>query len=147
MQKYIKRKKRTRGNRYLPLKGLAALVEGIEKSVPSVELPEFKPGDQVKVHVRIREGEKERIQVFEGVVIGRSNRGGGRSFMVRKMSHGVGVERIFLENSPKLAKVEVAQFGRVRRAKLYYLRGLVGRKAKIEQDLGASSANGPAVGS
>lgn len=87
------------------------------------------------MHVRIKEGEKERIQIYEGVVIAQSNRGVNRSFTVRKISHGVGVERIFLESSPKIAKLEIVQQGRVRRAKLYYLRGLEGKAARIEREV------------
>lgn len=94
--------------------------------------PQFKAGDQVKVHVKIKEGEKERVQVYEGVVI-RIHRGGaGSSFTVRKVSYGVGVERIFPYNSPSLEKIEVVNSGKVRRAKLYYLRKLFGKKARIQ---------------
>jgi len=95
--------------------------------------PEFNVGDTVKVHVKVREGEKERIQVFEGIVI--SRRGGGvhASFTVRKISDGVGVERIFPLHSPILDKVEVTREGRVRRAKLYYLRERRGKSARIQE--------------
>jgi len=94
--------------------------------------PEFKAGDQVRVHVRVIEGEKERIQHFEGNVL--SIRGGGASktFTVRKMSSGVGVERIFPYNSPKIAKIEILKEGKVRRAKLFYLRKLSGKAARIK---------------
>jgi len=95
------------------------------------DIPPFRPGDTVRVHVRIREGEKERIQVFEGFVIKRSGGGLRETFTVRKISYGVGVERIFPIHSPKLAKIQVTQFGRVRRAKLFYLRGLEGKAARI----------------
>lgn len=122
-------------NAVLPLKGLAAKVALIENPQIRSDLPEFKAGDTVRVHVRIKEGDKERIQAYEGLVIGRSNRGGSKSFIVRKISHGVGVERIFLETSPKIAKLEVIQEGRVRRAKLYYIRALEGKAAKIEQEV------------
>jgi large subunit ribosomal protein L19 len=122
-------------NAVLPLKNLAAKVAMVENPQIRSDLPEFKAGDTVRVHVRIKEGDKERVQVYEGVVIARSNRGGSKSFNVRKISHGVGVERIFLETSPKIAKLEVVQEGRVRRAKLYYLRGLEGKAAKIEQEV------------
>ena len=122
-------------NAVLPLKNLAAKVAMIENPQIRSDMPEFKAGDTVRVHVRIKEGDKERIQAYEGVVIGRSNRGGSKSFVVRKISHGVGVERIFLETSPKIAKLEVVQEGRVRRAKLYYLRALEGKAAKIEQEV------------
>ena len=94
--------------------------------------PAFKAGDRVKVHVRVIEGEKERIQLFEGDVIAMSGGGITRSFTVRKMSSGVGVERIFPYNSPKVAKIEVVREGKVRRAKLYYLRELSGKAARIK---------------
>ena len=107
--------------------------------------PKFKAGDTVTVNYKIKEGEKERVQIFEGVVIAQSNRGINRSFTVRKISHGVGVERIFLESSPKIAKLEVVQEGRVRRAKLYYLRGLEGKAARIEREVETlASANASA---
>jgi large subunit ribosomal protein L19 len=115
-------------------KGLMDRVASVEKPMLRV-LPDYSAGDTVRVHVRIKEGEKERIQIFEGIVIARSNRGASRSFTVRKISHGVGVERIFLETSPKIAKVEIAQVGRVRRAKLYYLRGLEGKAARVEREV------------
>ncbi len=96
-------------------------------------LPEFRAGDRVRVHVKIREGEKERTQAFEGYVI-RRNRGGNRaSFTVRKVSHGVGVERVFPDNSPNVAKVELLARGKVRQARLYYLRDLTGKAARIKE--------------
>src|SRR6185437_14960434 len=116
-------------------KGLQGKVAAVEQAFLRKDLPDFKPGDTVRVHVRIKEGEKERLQAYEGVVIGRQNRGAARSFTVRKMSHGVGVERVFMEASPKVARVELVQEGRVRRAKLYYLRDLEGRAAKIEREM------------
>ncbi len=94
--------------------------------------PEFKYGDRVKVHVRVIEGDKERIQVFEGDVIAINGGGITKSFTVRKMSSGVGVERIFPYSSPKLAKIELVRQGKVRRAKLYYLRNLSGKAARIK---------------
>ena len=97
------------------------------------ELPAFEAGDTVAVHVRVIEGQKERIQVFQGVVIGFKGQGASRTFTVRKISHGVGVERIFPYHSPKIAKVEVKRRGRVRRAKLYYLRKLRGKAARIKE--------------
>src|SRR4051812_41147686 len=96
----------------LAQKGLMARVGVVEKPMLRADLPKFRAGDTIKVHARIKEGEKERIQIYEGVVIGQSNRGASRSFTVRKISHGVGVERIFLESSPKIAKIEIAQVGR-----------------------------------
>lgn len=97
------------------------------------EFPAFNPGDTVRVHYRIIEGEKERIQVFEGNVIGFSGETSRRTFTVRKVSGGVGVERIFPVHSPRIAKLEVKRQGRVRRAKLYYLRKLSGKAAKIRE--------------
>jgi len=108
-------------------------VDLIEQSRLRKDIPPFRPGDQVKVHVKVREGGRERLQVFEGVVLGR--RGGGlrESFTVRKVSFGVGVERTFPIHAPSVAKVEVVRHGKARRAKLYYLRELSGRRAKIEE--------------
>ena len=95
------------------------------------KLPTFRVGDTVKVHVRIREGEKERVQVFEGTVIKRRRGGHGASFTVRKLSYGIGVERVFPEQSPALEQVEMVQRGKVRRARLYYLRGRRGKDSAI----------------
>jgi large subunit ribosomal protein L19 len=108
-------------------------VDLIERTRLRKDIPPFRPGDQVKVHVKVREGGRERLQVFEGVVI--SRRGGGlrESFTVRKVSFGVGVERTFPIHAPAVAKLEVVRHGKVRRAKLYYLRELSGRRAKIEE--------------
>ena len=97
------------------------------------ELPEFRPGDNVAVSYKIREGEKERIQIFRGDVLQINGSGGSKTFTVRKISNGVGVERIFPFESPNIATVEVLKRGKVRRAKLYYLRGLVGKKARIKE--------------
>lgn len=97
------------------------------------ELPVFRPGDNVAVSYKIREGEKERIQIFRGDVLQINGSGGSKTFTVRKMSNGVGVERIFPFESPNIASVEVLKRGKVRRAKLYYLRGLVGKKARIKE--------------
>ena len=95
--------------------------------------PEFRPGDTVRVHVRIKEGDKERLQAFEGVVIARKNRGMGESFTVRKISFGQGVERIFPVHSKVIDRIEVLRHGRVRRAKLYYLRDRRGKAARIRE--------------
>jgi large subunit ribosomal protein L19 len=122
------------------VKGLAARVSQAEKSFLRTDMPKFKAGDTVRVHVKIKEGEKERVQPYEGLVIGRSNTAGGKTFVVRKISHGVGVERIFMESSPKVAKVEIVQEGSVRRAKLYYIRGLEGKAAKIEREVETQAA-------
>jgi large subunit ribosomal protein L19 len=109
--------------------GAIELVEEPHKT----ERPSMKSGDTVRVHVRVREGEKERVQVFEGIVIG-MHRGGTRaSFTVRKVSFGQGVERIFPLHSPTLAKIEIVRSARVRRAKLYYLRGLRGKAARMKE--------------
>ena len=96
------------------------------------DLPQFRGGDHIKVHVRVIEGEKERIQAFEGDVISIRGAGINRTFTVRKLSSGVGVERIFRLNSPKIAKIELLKKGDVRRAKLFYLRGLSGKAARIK---------------
>ena len=96
------------------------------------KIPDFRPGDSVRVHAKVVEGDRERIQVFEGVVIRIRTRGAGSSFTVRRVSHGVGVERAFPYYSPLVEKVEVARVGRVRRARLYYLRDRVGKAARIK---------------
>ena len=97
------------------------------------DIPPFKAGDTLKVHVKIVEGDKQRIQVFQGVCIARHNKGAGSSFMVRKVSNGVGVERVFPLHAPTVDKIEVLTVGRVRRAKLYYLRNLQGKAARIRE--------------
>jgi large subunit ribosomal protein L19 len=108
-------------------------IEQLEKEQMRMDVPDFRAGDTVKVHVKIKEGEKERIQVFEGIVI-RKRQGASRaSFTVRKVSYGVGVERIFPTHSPAIDHIEVMQRGKVRRAKLYYLRGLKGKAARIKE--------------
>ena len=96
-------------------------------------LPHFRAGDQVRVHYRIREGEKERVQVFQGVVIRKNGGGVGATFTVRKVSFGVGVERIFPQHSPRIERLEVVSRGQVRRARLYYLRELEGKAARLKQ--------------
>ncbi len=105
----------------------------VEKSYLRSDIPEFRPGDTVKVHVRVVEGNRERVQVFQGVVIRRQNGGLRETFTVRKISFGVGVERTFPVHSPSIAKLEVVSRGKVRRAKLYYLRELRGKKARIKE--------------
>lgn len=107
------------------------ILQTLEQSQLRTDIPDFKPGDTVRVHVKVVEGARERIQVFEGVVI--SRRGGGirESFTVRRVSYGIGVERVFPLHSPRVAKIEVARRGQVRRAKLYYLRNLTGKAARI----------------
>jgi large subunit ribosomal protein L19 len=95
--------------------------------------PDFRPGDTVKVHIRIIEGAKERIQIFQGVVISRKRANMGANFTVRKISHGVGVEKTFAFHSPRLEKIELVTRGRVRRSRLYYLKGLRGKAARIRE--------------
>lgn len=108
------------------------ILEQLEKEQMRTDLPAFKSGDTLRVHVRIREADKERIQVFEGIVI-KNKKGGSRaSFTVRKISYGVGVERIFPLHSPIIDRIEVVQQGRVRRSRLYYLRELKGKAARIK---------------
>ena len=106
----------------------------LEKEQLKSDLPEFGPGDTVKVHVKVREGDKERIQIFEGVVIGRRGGGVRESFTVRKVSYGIGVERVFPVHSPGLNRIEVDRHGKVRRAKLYFLRALKGKAARLEEE-------------
>lgn len=100
-------------------------------------IPEFAPGDTVVVQVKVKEGNRERVQAYEGVVIGKKNAGLNSAFTVRKISHGYGVERVFQAHSPAIDSVEVKRKGRVRAGKLYYLRGLEGKAARIKEDLGA----------
>jgi large subunit ribosomal protein L19 len=107
--------------------------EQVEKLSAGRDLPEFAPGDTVRVDVKVVEGTRERIQAFEGVVIGRSNDGLNSSFTVRKISYGEGVERVFPLYSPRIAGIEVMKRGKVRRAKLYYLRGRTGKSARIAE--------------
>ena len=107
------------------------LLKKIESRQLREDVPHFRPGDTLRVHLLIREGDKERVQVFEGVCLGRSGSGLKESFMVRKTSYGIGVERVFPVHSPRIEKIEVASIGRVRRAKLYYLRELSGKSARI----------------
>jgi large subunit ribosomal protein L19 len=113
-------------------------IEAIEREQLRSDIPEFKPGDTVKVHVKVVEGEKERIQVFQGVVIRRSGGANRENFTVRKVSYGVGVERTFPIHSPRIERIEVATKGQVRRAKLYYLRDLSGKAARITVDKSGS---------
>ncbi|KAF0121505.1 MAG: large subunit ribosomal protein L19 [bacterium] len=108
-------------------------IDLIEKEHINLEIPDFQPGDTIKVHSKIIEGDKQRIQVFEGVVISRKGGGSRETFTVRKISYGVGVERIFPLHSPRIAKIEVVRKGLVRRAKLYYLRELKGKAARIKE--------------
>ena len=110
------------------------VIREIEESYLRDELPEFSPGDTVRVQVTVTEGSRERLQAFEGVVIGRRGRGLNETFTVRRIaSHGIGVERTFMLHSPRIDAIEVVRNGRVRRAKLYYLRGRTGRAARIRE--------------
>ena len=108
-------------------------IEMVEKQQLRTGLPNFKPGDTIKVHVKIREGDKERIQIFEGVCIAQKHGGNRATFTVRKMSFGHGVERIFPLHSPVIDKIEIVRHGRVRRAKVYYIRELRGKAARIKE--------------
>ncbi|MFC4184621.1 50S ribosomal protein L19 [Saccharococcus thermophilus] len=111
------------------------LIQEITKEQLRTDLPDFRPGDTVRVHVKVIEGNRERIQVFEGVVIKRRGAGISETFTVRKVSYGVGVERTFPVHTPKIAKLEVVRRGKVRRAKLYYLRQLRGKAARIKETI------------
>ena len=108
-------------------------IQQIEKEQIRLDHPDFRPGDTVKVHVKIKEGEKERVQIFQGVVISKRKGGTNATFTVRKVSYGIGVERIFPLHSPTLDKIELVTRGRVRRAKIYYLRKLKGKAARIKE--------------
>ena len=109
------------------------IVQDIEKRQMGRQIPEFRPGDTVVVQVKVVEGDRERVQAYEGVVIAKSNRGLNSSFTVRKISHGEGVERVFQTFSPAISDISVKRRGSVRRAKLYYLRDLSGKAARIEE--------------
>ncbi len=109
------------------------IIESLEKEQLRADVPKFGPGDTVKVHAKIVEGTRERIQIFEGVVIGRQGTGVREMFTVRRISYGVGVERMFPVHSPRVDKIEVVRRGAVRRAKLYYLRKLTGKAARIKE--------------
>jgi large subunit ribosomal protein L19 len=112
--------------------GTKPTIERLEKRYLKDDVPDFRPGDKIRVHVRIREGEKERIQVFEGAVLARSGESSRETFTVRKVSNGISVERVFPVHSPSVERIEVVSFGRVRRAKLYYLRDRQGKAARIK---------------
>lgn len=109
------------------------IISVLEQEQLRDDIPAFRPGDTVKVHVKVVEGNRERVQIFEGVVIGRQNGGVRETFTVRRVSYGIGVERTFLVHSPRLAKIEVVRHGVVHRAKLHYLRGLTGKAARIRE--------------
>ena len=109
------------------------IITQFEKTMLRQDIPEFQPGDTVQVHVKVREGNKQRIQVFQGLVISRKNGSNHETFTVRKISEGVGVERIFPLHSPIIEKINVVRRGRVRRAKLYYIREKIGKAARIRE--------------
>jgi large subunit ribosomal protein L19 len=112
---------------------MSNIIERIDREQMRHDMPDFRPGDSVRVHIRIIEGNKERVQVFEGVIIRRRRGNMGATFSVRKISHGVGVEKTFALHSPRLEKVEIVSRGKVRRARLYYLRELRGKAARIKE--------------
>jgi large subunit ribosomal protein L19 len=127
---------------------MSEILRELEKAQLRMHKVQFAPGDTLRVHVRIKEGEKERIQIFQGTVIGRRGSGVGETFTVRKVTGGVGVERIFPLHSPNISKIERLKQGDVRRAKLYYLRGLSGKSARItekKRDLVAEAAEAEAA--
>ncbi|MGN0940802.1 MAG: 50S ribosomal protein L19 [Selenomonadaceae bacterium] len=109
------------------------IIQELEKEQLRSDIPDFRPGDTVRVHAKIVEGTRERIQMFEGVVIARQGSGVREMFTVRRISYGIGVERMFPVHSPRIEKIDVLHKGKVRRAKLYYLRGLTGKAARIKE--------------
>ena len=117
------------------------LLQEFESAQVTRKLPDFGPGDTVVVNVKVKEGNRERVQAYEGVVIGIKNRGLNSAFTVRKMSHGTGVERVFQTHSAAIESVQVKRRGKVARGKLYYLRQREGKSARIREDLGASTSN------
>jgi large subunit ribosomal protein L19 len=114
---------------------MSKIIEAIDQEQMDKTIPDFSPGDTVVVQVRVKEGERERLQAFEGVVIAKRNRGLNSAFTVRKISHGEGVERVFQTYSPVVNSITVKRRGAVRRAKLYYLRGLTGKAARIKEKI------------
>ncbi len=114
---------------------MSKIIEALDAEQMSREVPEFSPGDTVVVQVKVKEGNRERLQAFEGVVIAKRNRGLNSAFTLRKLSHGEGVERTFQTYSQQIGDIKVIRRGDVRRAKLYYLRGLTGRAARIKEKL------------
>lgn len=121
---------------------MSKLIQQIEADLLTKEIPDFQPGDTVIVQVKVKEGNRERLQAYEGVVIAKRNRGVNSAFTVRKISHGEGVERVFQTFSPLVASIEVKRKGLVRRAKLYYLRERSGRAARIREKLVVKKNNG-----
>lgn len=123
---------------------MSTIIQAIEAEQMKSDIPDFRSGDTVVVHVRVKEGTRERLQAFEGVVIARRNRGMNSAFTVRKISHGEGVERVFQLHSTQISKIEVKRRGDVRRAKLYYLRERSGRSARIKEKITARVRKSPA---
>ncbi len=117
---------------------MSSVIESIERAQLKESVPTFRAGDTVKVYAKVIEGGKERIQMFEGVVIARRGTLSRSAFTVRKISHQIGVERTFLVHSPRIDRIEVTRRGKVRRAKLYYLRNVIGKKARIKEDRSAA---------
>ena len=115
---------------------MANIIDQLEQEQMKQDIPDFGPGDTVRVQVRVKEGTRERLQAFEGVVIAKRHRGLNSAFTVRKLSYGEGVERVFQTHSPLIAGIEVKRRGDVRRAKLYYLRGRIGKAARIKEKIG-----------
>jgi large subunit ribosomal protein L19 len=134
---FIDRFKRLPNGRLNYFRGteMSKIIAQLEAEQLKSDVPAFSPGDTVVVQVRVKEGTRERLQAYEGVVIGKRNRGINSAFTVRKISHGEGVERVFQTHSPMVAEIKVKRRGKVRRAKLYYLRGLTGRAARIKEKL------------
>ncbi len=114
---------------------MSNIIEQLEREQTRTDIPDFSPGDTVTVQVKVKEGTRERLQAFEGVVIAKRNRGMNSAFTVRKISHGEGVERVFQTHSPAIGSIKVKRRGAVRRAKLYYLRELSGKSARIKEKL------------
>ena len=119
-------------------------IQLLDQELLKPEVPALRPGDSVRVHVKVVEGNRERIQVFEGIVIGLRGSGSKQTFTVRRIAHGVGVERSFLLHSPRIEKIDVLRHGKVRRAKLYYLRGRVGKGARIQEKRQTSASTSTA---
>jgi large subunit ribosomal protein L19 len=121
---------------------LTPKLSALEKTQMREKVPEFRVGDNVKVHYQIREGDKERVQIFHGIVIRRQRAGARSTFTVRKVSYGVGVERVFLLHSPRIEKLEVGAHGKIRRSRLYYLRDLKGKAARLREKITAVPVEG-----
>ena len=115
------------------MQGLQAILHQVEAKFLKTDVPDFNPGDSVKVHLKVKEGEKERVQIFEGTVIGRGKDGTRETFRVRRIASGVGVERIFLAHSPNIVKIQVTRRGTTNKARLYYLKGKSGKDARITE--------------